>query len=208
MAEQKKQNKTVNEQIADAVVKRGRGRPKGSTDTKPRTPGKRPDRTVQTNPGDNTKYINHSLRLAELPKCDMTNAESVGERIKRYFEIVAEDDMKPSVVGMALALGLDRKTLWSYRVGAVGKSDEVRDVLKKAVAVLDLQMNDYMQNGKINPVSGIFLMKNHFSYSDQQEVVITPKTPLGEETDAARLAEKYGESVVIDGEFTDPQKEE
>jgi hypothetical protein len=35
---------------------------------------------------------------------------------------------------------------------------------------------NYMQNGKINPVSGIFLGKNNFGYQDKQEMVITPNT--------------------------------
>ena len=39
---------------------------------------------------------------------------------------------------------------------------------------LTAQMEDYMQNGKINPVSGIFLMKNNMGYQDKQEVVVTP----------------------------------
>ena len=39
------------------------------------TKRKRPDLTeaqsVHTEPGDNRKYILHSLRLADLPKCDL-----------------------------------------------------------------------------------------------------------------------------------------
>ena len=203
MAEKKKQNdKALPQNDETAVVKRGRGRPKGTGGNK------RPDRTVKTDPGDNTKYINHSLRLAKFERCDFTNAPQVAERCDTYFRICAEDDMKPSVAGLALCLGIDRVYLYELRMGIKGKSSEVANVLKKAVATLDLQMVDYMQNGKINPVSGIFLMKNNFGYKDQQEVVVTPKTPLGEETDAARLAEKYSESVVIDGEFTDPAQNE
>ena len=53
-----------------------------------------------------------------------------------------------------------------------------------------------MQNGKINPVSGIFLMKNNFGYADKQEVVLTPNNPLGDTTPVAELEEKYLESVV------------
>jgi hypothetical protein len=33
---------------------------------------------------------------------------------------------------------------------------------------------NYMQNGKINPVSGIFLGKNNFGYQDKTEYVVTP----------------------------------
>lgn len=50
---------------------------------------------------------------------------------------------------------------------------------------------EYMQNGKINPASGIFLGKNMFGYRDQQEVVVTPNQPLGEAESNPQLAEKY-----------------
>jgi hypothetical protein len=34
-------------------------------------------------------------------------------------------------------------------------------------------------------------MKNSFGYKDQQEVVVTPQTPLGEQTSAEELRDKY-----------------
>ena len=163
---------------------------------------KRPDlsesQTVHTEPGDNRKYILHSLRLAELPKLNLTSVEEVTQRIKDYFTICAEDDMKPSVAGLALAMDIDRRYLWEIREGRKGKNPAVADTLKKAMKILDLQMVDYMQNGKINPVSGIFLMKNKFGYADKQEVVLTPNNPLGDTKDTKELEERYIDSVVDD----------
>ncbi len=59
-------------------------------------------------------------------------------------------------------------------------------------------MTDYMQNGKINPVSGIFLMKNHFGYTDKQEVVVTPNNPLGEKQETEEIKQRYLDNVVVD----------
>lgn len=164
------------------------------------TKRKRPDlsekQTVHTEPGDNRKYILHSLRLAELPKLNLTSVEEVTQRIKDYFTICADDDMKPSVAGLALAMDIDRRYLWEIREGRKGKNPAVADTLKKAMKILDLQMVDYMQNGKINPVSGIFLMKNNFGYADKQEVVLTPNNPLGDTKDTKELEEQYIDSVV------------
>lgn len=164
------------------------------------TKRKRPDlseaHAVHTEPGDNRKYILHSLRLAELPKPNLTSVEEVTQRIKDYFTICAEDDMKPSVAGLALAMDIDRRYLWEIREGHKGKNPAVADTIKKAMKILDLQMVDYMQNGKINPVSGIFLMKNNFGYADKQEVVVTPNNPLGDTKDTKELEERYLESVV------------
>ena len=158
----------------------------------------RPNQTVQTEPGENTRYIHHSLQIARLPKIDMTDALQVNKRVFEYFEICENNDMKPSVAGLALALGVDRSYLWMLRTGAKGKNPDVVNTLKRAVDILDQQMNDYMQNGKINPVSGIFLMKNNFGYQDKTEVVVTPSAPLGDQSDENKLAERYNDAVVVD----------
>ena len=62
-------------------------------------------------------------------------------------------------------------------------------------------MNDYMQNGKINPVSGIFLMKNNLGYTDKQEVIVTPKKTLdGDMTRSPEeLRRMYVEQVAENG---------
>ena len=158
----------------------------------------RPEQQPQTEPGDNRKYINHSLRLVDLGKVDMANNEAVTERVRQYFQICSDDDMKPSVAGLAVALGVDRGYLWEIRTGRKGKSPEVADTLKRAVNLLDLQMTDYMQNGKINPVSGIFLMKNNFGYTDKQEVVVTPNNPLGDTGNQAAIEQGYIESTIVE----------
>ena len=166
------------------------------------TKRKRPDlteaQTVHTEPGDNRKYILHSMRLYDLPKCNLKSVEDVTQRIADYFAICAEDDMKPSVAGLALAMDITKEYLWEIRVGRKGKNPDVADTIKKAMKLLDLQMVDYMQNGKINPVSGIFLMKNNFGYADKQEVIVTPNNPLGDTKDTKELEERYIESVVED----------
>jgi hypothetical protein len=47
-----------------------------------------------------------------------------------------------------------------------------------------------MTSGKINPVSGIFLGKNNFGYTDKQEYVVTPNT-LSQDTPVEVIEAKY-----------------
>jgi hypothetical protein len=49
---------------------------------------------------------------------------------------------------------------------------------------------NYMQTGRINPVSGIFLGKNHYGYQDKQDVVITPNNPDSDYS-AQDIASRY-----------------
>lgn len=182
----------------ELAPKRGRGRPKGTGGNK------RPDRakamSVNTDPGDNRKYIMHDMRMWKWPSVDMTKPEEVSERIANYFTICAEDDMKPSVAGMALAFGVSRNTLWRWSVGLECSTfpAESRDLVKKAYQLLNAQMENYMQNGKINPVAGIFLMKNNMGYKDQQEMVLTPNNPLGDQVQPETLQQKYLEATAAD----------
>ena len=53
-----------------------------------------------------------------------------------------------------------------------------------------------MQNGKINPVSGIFLAKNNYGYVDKVEHVVEAKATLDEN----QLKNRY-EATLIDDEL-------
>lgn len=169
----------------------------------------RPDRkealSVHTEPGDNRKYLEHSMVMLDWPDVNVREPEQVKERMGMYFALCAQDDMKPSVAGMALAFGVDRKTIWAWANGVDSKTlpEDSRNLIKRAYQFLNAQMEDYAQNGKINPVAAIFLMKNHFGYQDKQEVVLTPNNQLGETTSPEELQQKYLEATASDYEADD-----
>lgn len=56
-------------------------------------------------------------------------------------------------------------------------------------------IEEYMQNGKINPVSGIFLMKNNFGYRDQTEVVVTPNQVNADVPTQAEIEARYRDAL-------------
>lgn len=163
----------------------------------------RPEQTVQAAPGDNAKYLQHALRLSNLPPIDKYNTEQVKNRIHEYFNICIEEDMKPSVSGLAVSLGTNSKYLWEIRMGNKGKNPEVVDLLKKATNILELQMENYMQNGKINPASGIFLMKNAFGYKDEQKITVEPQSPIGDTKTLDALTEQYKTAAIDTGSYED-----
>lgn len=137
---------------------------------------------LMVNPGDNTMYLQQSLELMNLPTIDIHDPVAVQERLNEFFQIMAKYDTKPTVAGMAMALGMDRRTLWAIRndqpTGGSGYKSalppEVADSIKKSYLLMENLWENYMQNGKINPVSGIFLGKNNFGYQDKTEYVVTP----------------------------------
>ncbi len=178
----------------------GRGRPKGAVDTVVRK--KRSDRELMVSEGDNAKITLHNMELMKAPRINTANRSEVEERMWWYFEKCITDDMKPSVAGLCLALGISRQ---AWQTWGTGEHRDYADLVEKARQVMASIMEDYMLHGKINPVTGIFLMKNNLGYSDKSEMVITPHNPLGETTDMEALGRKYLDNAAIcddiDGEY-------
>ena len=152
--------------------------------------------------GDNNKYTTFALAIMQLPKIDIRNPVEVRARVVEYFTLCAEHDMKPGVAAVGLALGIDRRRLWEIRSGNQARlsiPQECKDIINEVYDSLEVLWENYMQNGKINPVSGIFLGKNHFGYADKQEYVVTPNTTQLS-ADPATIEAKYAELPDVDGE--------
>jgi len=130
-----------------------------------------------TKPNDNTKYIAHAVEIYNLPPIEIANGDEVAERIGEYFSICAKNGMKPNIAGIASSLGISRQYLWEIANNKTNVSQKVVYTVKKAQQMMNQMMEDYMMDGKVNVVAGIFLMKNNMNYKDQQEVVLSPNIP-------------------------------
>jgi hypothetical protein len=132
--------------------------------------------------------------VRSLPKIDISDPVQVENRINEYLVLCMENDMKPTVKGFCNALGgISRNTLWNWRNGTFRKGTH-EEIIVKAYDLLEEMWENYMQNGKINPVAGIFLGKNNFGYQDKQEMVVTPNTGATIPTmDVATIEAKYAE---------------
>lgn len=148
---------------------------------------------------DNARFIRCALVSWDLPPIDISDPEQVKNRITEYFHFCAENERKPQIVGLANWLGVDRRTLTEWQNGEYRRETHY-PIIKKAVAMIEEMWADYMQAGKINPATGIFIAKNWYGYKDVADVVVTPNNPLQnlDETDAKK---RLLESVpIIDDE--------
>lgn len=170
---------TTDEQIVDVVKK------------KRKRPGRTEELIPHTEPGEMSAMIKQAIDLSSFGEVDTNNPEQVEQRITDYFRYCVQNDIRPSAEGMALALNTNRSTLWRWREGSESNKPEgVRNAIKKGYSILNYLLTQLMQDGHINPVSGIFLLKNNYQYFDKSEVVITPNNPYDQKTDE-ELAQKY-----------------
>lgn len=150
---------------------------------------------------DDVNYTLHTMGLMTFEPVDVRvcSAEDVEKRCIEYFEYCIKDGMKPTYAGLALIFNLTREYLQKILSGAYKIPSDNRDVLVKYVSALNCLLEDYMQNGKINPVAGIFIMKNNHGYKDAQEYVVNNQ--VADETPPEKLIE---EATLLLG--TEPKK--
>lgn len=160
-------------------------------------------------PGDNSKIVLTNMKFFDMPRVDLKNTDEVSERLAEYFRIYGEADLKPTVAGMAMALGINRRTLWAIAndmpTGGNGYKlnlpEETTDLVKKAYEMLEMSMESYANGGKINPVMAIFMMKNHFGYQDKTEYVLTPNQQQASDYDADEISKRYlSDSTTVESE--------
>lgn len=156
-----------------------------------------PKRTNQntseiTDPGDNAKFLSHALAVRNMPPIDTKDPVQVKQRINDYFNLCVVNDIKPSVTGFLNSLRVAKSTLWEWKQGNY-RADTHQQIIVEAYNVLEALWEDYMMNGKINPVSGIFLGKNNFGYQDKQEYVLTPNQQQLSSEDVKVIESKYDE---------------
>ena len=150
-------------------------------------------------PGDNTRIVQTNMKFFDMPRVDLKDPDAVRERLSEYFRIYGEADLKPTVAGMAMALGINRKTLWAVAndqpTGGNGYKlnlpPETTHLVKSAYEMLEMSMEAYANAGKINPVMAIFMMKNHFGYQDKTEYVLTPNQKQESDYDADEISKRY-----------------
>lgn len=189
--------------VNDAPVKRGRGRPRLSAEEKEKRREENAIQRVNANnvsfapinmeAGDNARYLAHAMAVMNMPKIDITDAKQVEERITWYLNHCVSNDMKPTVKGFCNSLGIARNTLWRWKTGQF-RSGTHEEIITRAYDLLEEMWENYMQNGKINPMAGVFLGVNNFGYRDVKQVNVTPVVSDQQETvDVATIEAKYAE---------------
>lgn len=209
MAETKKERKPRKKEVAKpelGLTKKGKPRKRAYS---PNLKGGRKTSTsfgelVNMEAGDNSRYTSHSLEIASLPPIDLNDPTAVWTRIQEYFHIVVKNDMKPTLAGVSMALGMSRSQFYNWAFETKRMNSPQVEMAQKVYQILNSSWEDYMLNGKVNPASGIFIGKNNFGYSDEQKLTVTNSNDSlrdGRTDDELRAI--YDLPIETDGEVID-----
>ena len=163
--------------------------------------GKVGDNAYELQTGDVSNIMQQAITLNTWKKIDLDSDKAVDDRINEYWLFCAENDCRPAVSGLALALGIDRQTLYGWKTGQRRANSKRADIIKKAYSILEFMWENYMQTGKINPASGCFLGKNNFGYHDDTKVILETSVQAEPDKTPEEIAAQIETDVPIDTPF-------
>lgn len=149
-----------------------------------------------------------NIKALTLPVIDPSNIEEVTERTMLYLRECVDKDIKPGTAGLCSWLGIPRHTWYNWCAGRA-KAETHYNFCVRVMGVLDATLEDYMQNGQVNPVTGIFLGKNNFGYTDKTEVAVEPKKSVATDTtmtDVMALIEEKPTPLIAEFTETTPNE--
>lgn len=174
-------------------------RTEGAKDKQPRKKREDNPLTIENNPdlpeGYNTRRIRFMLEIIPSEPLDHDDVEEMERRFNHYLMKCAEWDMKIGNQAAYAAIGISKDNVYDWTVRRTTNPARA-EFVKKVQKICAMYREGLMEDGKVNPVTGIFWQKNYDGMKDQQEVVLTPNTnPLGDQQDAEALKQKYLENT-------------
>lgn len=162
---------------------------------------------VEMPEGYNAKVTAFMMEIMPKEPLDLQDVPEMERRFLNYVQKCSEWDMKVGNQAAYMAIGITKEQAWEWE--NVTKGNPARTYfIKKVRQFCGVFREGLMQDGKVNPVTGIFWQKNYDGMKDQTEMVLTPNNPLGEQKDMKALEQKYLESAydgseVAEGTFTE-----
>ena len=188
-------------------------RTKGAKDKKPRARSAESSKlkgiVADHNPslpeGYNTRRIAFMQEILPTEPLDHNDVDEMERRFVRYLQKCAEWDMKIGNQAAYAAIGINKDLVYEWTVRRQTNPRRT-EFVKKVQQFCAMYREGLMEDGKVNPVTGIFWQKNYDGMKDQQEVVLTPnQNPLGEQKDAESLKQKYLENTYGVAELPEKQ---
>ncbi len=144
------------------------------------------------------------LHALGRPKTD----EEFKNRIDEYFAFCQRSSIRPGIESLCLSLHITRQRLYDICNG-VSCSEERQQAAQSAKSFIAAYIEQAHLQGKINPASGIFLMKNWLNYKDSisfEEGATQQKETIAKMTIEDRQKELAGLIDVTDIQITESEE--
>lgn len=153
-------------------------------------------------PEGNQRRIEFLLVISKLPKISTSDLPALRKRFYDYLDLCVKYNMKVGNMAAYAAMGVDRDTVNCWESGKRRSSQkEYQEFAREIKRVCGMYREMLMQDGAINPVTGLFWQKNYDGLQDQQEIITATKDPLGENMSRKEIEDRFSADFVEIDDF-------
>ncbi len=126
---------------------------------------------VKTPEGWNRELMEHVLYWVKMDR--PTTPQARAERIAEYLEYCKDNDLPPSVEGLAVAIKHDRHSIARWHSESVKVEEPLRSAVKNAYIIFNYVWYSQATTGQMHPAIAVFTGANNYKYRDIKEVITT-----------------------------------
>ncbi len=125
------------------------------------------------------------------------SADAIYNRFDQYIALCVQDDRPPTAANFALALGISRQRMYQLAQGkyASKQTPEAREAINYCLSVLNAVLEQSLTENKIPTITGIYLSKANFGYTDANQAAIEEGNADEGHKTAEEIRQKYADFV-------------
>lgn len=131
------------------------------------------------------------------------SVEELGSEISEYFDLCERTDTVPTITALCGWLHCSRDTFYSH---ANNSNSPFSCILKNVLTICHTSLENGTIDGKINPVTFIFLGKNYFGLRDDKQITVTPtndQPQLNSQETMSAIQKQLEEESTPNAEYTE-----
>lgn len=146
--------------------------------------------------GVNSDITRFVAKITQFEPIDyLRSAEDIYNRFDQYIALCVKDDRPPTAANFALALGVSRQRMYQLAQGqyAAKQTLEARQAINYCLAVLNAVLEQSLTENKIPTITGIYLSKANFGYTDANQAAIEDGNADECHKTAEEIRQKYAD---------------
>ena len=102
-----------------------------------------------------------------------SSVDGLQKDVGEYFDVCNNTQTVPTITSLALWLGVDKTTIYEH---ANNSNSPFSTILKNVITYCHSIIQNGTVEGKINPVTYIFISKNDYSMRDDKNITVSPSS--------------------------------
>ena len=152
----------------------------------------------------NRQCMKFLLKFYRMPPVNTDKIEEIDERVNMYFDACMTEGFVPTMAGLAVATGVDKRTLLKWAEGARREGQAHGLAVKRFKQLSTGVIINGMLAGTIPPIPGIFVTSNDGDYEQKATHTMQVENGVAPGMNQEQLARRYS-SDVIDVDVSTPE---